>query len=80
MTVTVRSFVFPVKWFEGFELGKAFDFQIPVNSTLGELVKEVLAEKAKTIGIIAVNGEVALDERRLLPGDKVDIYPLLEGG
>jgi sulfur carrier protein ThiS len=80
MTVTVRSFISPVKLFEGFELGKPFEFQVPVSSTLGDLVKEVLAENMKAIGVMAVNGEVAHEEYNLSLGDKIDIYPLLEGG
>jgi sulfur carrier protein ThiS len=80
MTVTVRSFITPSKKVEGFEMAKSFEFQIAINSTLGDLVNELLAGNSKTIGVMAVNGEVAIEECRLSSGDKIDIYPLLEGG
>lgn len=80
MTVNVRTFITPSKKVEGFELGKPFEFQMPINSTLGDLVKEILSEKCRVIGFVAVNGDVALEGRRLSSGDKIDIYPLLEGG
>lgn len=80
MAVNVRSFIKPFKWVDGFELGKAFEVSMPFDSTLGQLVQKIFAGNSDTIGLMVVNGEVSYEKRRLSPGDRIDIYPLLEGG
>ena len=78
--VTVRCFITPAKRPDGIELGKPFECQVPIDSTLGDLVKKVLAENAQPIVVMVVNGEVALEKRRLSSGDTIDFYPLVDGG
>jgi hypothetical protein len=80
MTVTIRSFVPLDEPTDRFEPGKPFDFDLPRNTALGELVKNWFSDKMNQIGIMAVNGQIASDNVILSQGDKIDLYPLLDGG
>ena len=80
MMVTIRSFVPLDESMDRFEPGKPFDFHLPRNTTLGELVKNWFSSKMNQMGIMAVNGQIASDNVILSQGDKVDLYPLLDGG
>ena len=54
--------------------------KVPVGITLGGLTRRIYHKKIDQIGIMAVGGMLASEETLLLPGDSIDIYPLLEGG
>ncbi len=80
ITVTIRSFVFPDEPVAGFRLGETFAVKVPGGTTLGGLTRRLYHTKGDQIGVMAVGGKLASEETLLLPGDLIDIYPLLEGG
>jgi sulfur carrier protein ThiS len=80
ITVTVKSFISPLNPMEGFRLGESFEMTIPGGMTLGELTRKLLRKNVNQIGIMAVNGKVALEDATLSAGDKIDLYSLLNGG
>ena len=78
--VTIRSFVPRNESPDSFEPGEPFDFRLPRNTTLGELVRKLFSNKMNQIGIMALNGQIASENVTLSQGDKIDLYPLLDGG
>jgi molybdopterin converting factor small subunit len=80
MTVRIRSFVPPAKGTQWFELGRSFEFSLPIRTTLGELVEKLFETHSDRIGIMVVNGRVSDKEQLLSPGDEIAFYPHLEGG
>ena len=77
--VMVRSFIPSRDLVEGYELGRPFKIELPRGITLGELSQMVLSKNIDQLGIMAVNGEAAKKNLVLSPGDKVDLYALLDG-
>lgn len=80
ITVTIRSFVSPDEPIVGFRLGESFTMNLPAGITMGELIGKIFYKKSGQIGVMAVNGELVAEEAVLLPGDSIDLFPLLEGG
>jgi len=54
--------------------------ELPPGITLGGLAQRILAKNIDQLGIMAVNGGVAKEDLVLSPGDKIDLYALLDGG
>ncbi|MDP3040886.1 MAG: hypothetical protein Q8O18_13590 [Deltaproteobacteria bacterium] len=44
------------------------------------LAQRILSKNINQLGIMAVNGEVTKKNLVLAPGDKIDLYALLDGG
>jgi hypothetical protein len=80
ITVTIRSFLAPDEPIAGFRLGESSPMNVPGGITLGGLTRRIYHKKSDQIGVMAVNGKLASEETMLLPGDSIDVYPLLEGG
>ena len=80
ITVTIRSFLAPDEPIAGFRLGESFAMRVPGGTTLGGLTRRIFHKKFDQIGVLAVGGKLASPETLLLPGDSIDVYPLLEGG
>jgi molybdopterin converting factor small subunit len=80
ISVVVRSFVTPPQHVEGFEHGKRFPYLMSERTTLGELVRSILGEKADEVGVMAVNGHIAKEDLVLSEGDVIDLHEQLAGG
>ena len=80
ITVTISSYVTPDAPLAGFQIGEPFAMNLPHGIRLDELSRRIFHKKFDEIGVMAVNGELASEERVLSPGDAIDFYPLLEGG
>ena len=80
ITVTVRSFIPPQESVKGYELGRPFKIEMPRGITLEGLAQRILSKNINQLGIMAVNGEVSQKNLVLAPGDKIDLYALLDGG
>jgi molybdopterin converting factor small subunit len=80
ITVTVRSFIPPNTLVEGFGVGKPFKITMAGVITLGEFTQKVFSKKENQIGMIALNGQIASENTVLSEGDRIDLYPLLDGG
>jgi len=80
ISVTVRSFIPAPESGKRCELGRPFKMELPPGITLGGLAQRILAKNIDQLGIMAVNGGVAKEDLVLSPGDKIDLYALLDGG
>ncbi len=80
ITVTVRAFIPPPRSEGQYELGKAFTIELSRGVTLGELAQKILARNINQLGLMAVNGVVAKENLILSPGDRIDLYVLIDGG
>jgi len=80
MRVTIKSFVPPNESIEGFHLGEPLTMDLVDDVTVGDVIQRIFAKYMKQIGIIAVNGKIAYETTALSEGDRIDLYPLLEGG
>jgi len=79
-SVTIKSFLPPNEPIDGFHLGEAFKIYLSGVITIGEFTQRFFCRNANQIGMIAVNGQIASENTLLSEGDKIDLYPLLEGG
>ena len=80
ISITVRSFVPPHEFLEGYELGRPFKIDLPRGMTVGGLAQKILGKNIDQLGISAVNGELAKGNLVLSEEDKIDFYALIEGG
>ena len=80
ITVMVRSFIPRQEFLEGYELGRPFKIELPRGMTLGGLAQRIFGKNINQLGISAVNGQLAKENLVLAPGDKIDLYALLDGG
>ena len=80
ITVTVKSLIPPNTPVDGFGVGKPFKITMTGVITLGEFTQKIFSKKANQIGMIALNGQIASESTVLSEGDKIDLYPLLDGG
>ena len=80
ISVTVRSFIPPQEFLEGYELGLPFPMAMPLGTTLGELAQKILGQNVNQLGISAVNGQLAKANLLLADEDKIDFFALIEGG
>jgi sulfur carrier protein ThiS len=80
ISITIRCYVPLKETSNPFKLGEMLSQQCPKDTTLKDLIGNLLGNSA-AVGLIAVNGKLAEKlEVTLKEGDKVDIFPLLEGG
>ena len=80
ITVTVRAFIPPPRSEGEYELGRPFTIELPRGVTLGELAQKILSKNINQLGLMAVNGGIAKENLVLSPGDKIDLYALIDGG
>ena len=80
VTLTVRSFLFPDEPQAGFEPGRPFTLNVPLGTTVEQLLARLYLKKSDQIGVTALNGKLASGETILSSGDAIDFYPLLDGG
>jgi hypothetical protein len=80
ITVTLRSHVPPSAYVNNFEFGKPFQIRVECNTTLKEFLQKLFVENMNNIGLIAVNGKLARENRTLLEGDVIFVYSLAGGG
>lgn len=78
--LSFKSYITPSKTIEGFDIGKRCQLEVAFNTTLGNFLLGLFNQDMESIGLIAVNGQIATEERVLLEGDQVDIYGLMVGG
>jgi hypothetical protein len=79
-SVIVKSFIPPNEPMDDFHLGRAFKINLSGVITLGEFTQSFFYKDANQIGMITVNGQMVSEKAVLFEGDKIDLYPLLEGG
>ncbi|MDA8235032.1 MAG: hypothetical protein M0Z31_09590 [Clostridia bacterium] len=75
-----KSYITPIETIEGFAIGKKCLCEVAVNTTLGIFILKLFNQNMESIGLIAVNGQIASEDRILLEGDQVDIYGFMIGG
>ncbi len=80
ISVTLRSFIPPHGFLEGYELGRPFRTELPQGITLGELARKILGDNINQLGLSAVNGQMAKENLVLMDEDRIDFFALIEGG
>ena len=80
ISITVRSFIPPPEFFEGYELGRPFKMELPRGVTVGGVAQKILGKNINQLGISAVNGQLAKENLVLSGEDKIDFFALIEGG
>lgn len=78
--LSFKSYVSPIETIEGFGIGKKCQHEVAANTTLGKFVMKLFSQNIESIGLVAVNGRIASEDRILLEGDQVDIYGFMTGG
>jgi hypothetical protein len=79
-SIIARSFIAPNEFMDGFALGEDFEFHFSGAITVGEFTRSYFYERETQIGMITINGQISLTDAVLREGDRIDLYPLLEGG
>lgn len=80
LDITVRSYLPLPHPPPGFGLGRPFGLTVEEDTTVTQLVDEVLGIPPGEVALVAVNGQRVSEDHTLQPDDHVDPFPPIGGG
>lgn len=79
MRVTVKLFATLVRFKDGSRAGKAFDMELPEDSTVQDLI-DTLKIPMEDTHVVFINNIIVENQAKLKNGDVVGMFPPVGGG